>query len=224
MVDRDPKPSILETHGVKLEQTHMGLAVFGIPSDEDGPARIDVIRGFDDIFLNMQSYTDETFFRGSMRFRSYSGGGGIWQIAESFMRMGSAFQESDGQKFVKAHPILRKQKWEIPSYWDLKTSIGQDPNDPKFTVLNIPGDQDEEHTMDITVLPNGDVRLTMRSPRMGEMGVHKGTAYLPDETIVFRTKENGGTFPAVNALLKEMAEKLAKARENKPTGFDKAFS
>lgn len=148
----------------------------------------------------------------------------MWQIGESFMRMGTAFQDSEAQKFVKAHPILRKQKWEIPSYWDLRTSIGQDLNDLKFTALNIPGDQDEEHSMDIIVFPNGDIRLTMRNPRLGEMGIHNGIAYLPDETMVFRTKENGGAFPAVNALLKEMAEKLAKAQKNKPTGFDKAFS
>lgn len=224
MVDRDPKPTLLEAHGVRLEQTHMGLAVWGIPDDDGGPARLDVVRGFDDIFLQMQSHTDETFFTGGMRFRSYSGGGGIWQIAESFMRMGSSFQESEGQKFKKAHPILRKQPFEIPSYWELQTSAGKEQDDPKFSVLNIPGDQDEEQSPDITVLSSGDVRLTMRNPRLGEMGVRKGTAYPPDETMVFKTKENGGAFPAVNALLAELTEKIATAKKNKSTGFDKAFA
>lgn len=45
MVDREPKPSPLEINGVKLEQTHMGLAVFGIPCDEGGPTTLDVIGG-----------------------------------------------------------------------------------------------------------------------------------------------------------------------------------
>lgn len=137
----------------------------------------------------MQSVTDETFFTGSMRFRSYAGGGGIWQIADSLMRVGTSFDQSGGQKHVKPHPIIAKQKREIPRYWNIKTETGTGPDDSLYTAVNIPGDQDEDLFLDLEVLPNGDVHIKMRNPKLGEMGVQDGTAYLPEESMIFKSSK-----------------------------------
>jgi hypothetical protein len=197
--DRDEGISIGK---VRLSETHRGSVLEGIPSDDTSNISMTIQWAFGDAFIGMISNDlDKFIYLPPMRFRAYAGGSNLPMISNELSGLPQSFKDNSGVELE----VPQRFDDRIKGFDPMSFVKGEEDDDFTLSIRDITEDDEVigEWTkfMDIDLLKNDDVRVTMRN-----------TDYESSATMVFKTKEHNGQFPVMATVFKRIVDVLEKAK------------
>jgi hypothetical protein len=199
MVEKEPKTK---------EFTTDDSGIYGIPSDTKSPWTMDFIIRYD----HALQFTDQAGETGiafpAIRFRK--SGGPFNFIAAELSVLRDSFEKYNGQ--IPEYDIQNDTEDSFPSYVDTTVWVGKNPDESKYIIKGIPdgdispniNDDTRYKSIDIEIAKNGNAIVTIRHTRRNNQA-----------SMEFKTAENGGKYPIMAEVFTRIAERIAKAKNNK---------
>lgn len=191
---------------IEIWDTHIGRGVNKIPDDSNSPSRLNIGSLIDDVAISMDDTVGDNFVF-PMRLRSFAGAGMFPHIPPILNHLAYDLEKYQGQ----IPPDYKSRKWPrmdgvvaftgSPDYSEIQIKIGENTNEPKYTVRGIPDEDGNERFLDIEVAQSGEVKIKMRDDYFKTEG-----------TMIFKTVENGGKYPILAEAFTKIAEIIAESQ------------